>query len=170
MRIREPKPNFRKNYKSGALVELERLANAEDRRKHPNVDVKYLAPLIYYDHDTNSLTKAVLAWLTLNGHHAERINTTGRPIDNRKTYIDVLGNQRTIGSVTWIKTAGQRGSADISAIVNGKPVRIEIKFGADRQSKAQKEYQAQVEASGGTYLIVRSFQGFYDWYMEHCTE
>ena len=41
---------------------------------------------------------------------------------------------------------------------------IEIKFGSDRQSKAQKEYQKFIESSGGIYLVVKTFEDFYNWF------
>ena len=169
MRYRDTKPTYKKRYKSAALLELEKLANAEAKRRHPGIDPRYIPPRTYFDNNANALTKSVMAWLSLNHHHAERINTMGRPIDNRKIVTDVLGHKRQIGSVTWIKTAGQKGSSDISAVINGRAVRIEVKI-LDRQSQEQKEYQRQVEAAGGTYIIVRSFQAFYDWYQQFATK
>jgi len=58
------------------------------------------------------------------------------------------------------------GSADISATIKGLTVMIEVKWGRDRQSEAQKVYQAKIEKAGGIYLIIRKFEEFYDWYYE----
>ena len=37
-------------------------------------------------------------------------------------------------------------------------MKIEVKFGSDRQSEHQKEYQKAIEAAGGVYLIARTFE------------
>jgi hypothetical protein len=154
------------NRQSSAIKELNRLACQRQRELHPDVPVAYLPPHRYLDHSANGLTRCVLAWLKLNGHQAERISVTGRRIDQRQTYTDVLGQRRQVGTVKWIASSMQRGSADISAIIKGIPVKIEIKFGDDRQSDYQRTYQAEVERSGGIYLIVGTFQEFLDWYRQ----
>jgi hypothetical protein len=59
---------------------------------------------------------------------------------------------------------GTRGTADISATIAGKSVKIEVKIGSDRQSPAQHEYQKAVEQAGGIYFIASSFEQFMDWY------
>ena len=157
-------PPIGRTRKSPALQELERMANIADREKHPHVDPRYLAPRLFQDNDTGRLTTAVVEFLRLSGHQAERIHTTGRVIDKTKTFTDVLGHRRRIGSMTWIPTTGTRGSADISATVYGASVKIELKIGRDKQSEAQKDYQRAIETAGGYYVVVRSFQEFYDWY------
>jgi hypothetical protein len=43
-------------------------------------------------------------------------------------------------------------------------VKIEIKYGKDRQSEAQIRYQEMIEKAGGTYLIVKSFDDFIEWF------
>jgi len=157
-------PPIGRTRKSPALVALERMANIADREKYPNIDQRFLAPRLFYDNTTSQLTKSILAFLKLSGHQAEQIHTTGRPIDKRKTFTDVLGNRRQIGSITWIPTTGTRGSADISATIYGASVKIELKIGRDKQSEAQKHYQRAVETAGGYYVIAHSFQEFFDWY------
>lgn len=121
----------------------------------------------------NDITKAIIKFLQLSGHQAERINTMGRVIDQRKTFTDVLGYQRQIGSMKYIPTTGTKGSADISATIRrrmpdgsliGVSVKIEIKAGRDRQRPEQKEYQAAIERAGGVYMIASSFDSFYEWY------
>jgi hypothetical protein len=64
----------------------------------------------------------------------------------------------------WTKGTGTKGSADISATINGRSVKIEIKYGKDRQSEAQIRYQEMIEKAGGTYLIVKSFDDFIQWF------
>jgi hypothetical protein len=121
----------------------------------------------YSDKSANGLTRCVIDWLQLNGWQAERINTMGRPIDNRKQVTDVIGRTKTIGSMTWGKSTATRGSADISATIMGRSVKIEIKYGKDRQSADQKKYQNMIERSGGVYIIVKTFDQFYEWYNDY---
>jgi hypothetical protein len=151
--------------KSEAVKLLENLAFETLKTKRPNFP--YLTKTRYTDATSNGLTKCVIDYIKLRGFHAERINSTGAIKDNRKTSTDVLGNIRTIGSVEWIKSTTQSGTADISATIQGRSVKIEIKCKAtgDRyQSEAQKEYQKQIETAGGTYIIVRTFEDFYNWF------
>ena len=109
--------------------------------------------------DANGLTRCVIDFLNLSGHMAERINCTGRYMDRSQTFEDVTGKVRTIGTGQWIPTSGMKGTADISATINGRSVKIEIKM-KDKQSEVQREYQRRIEAAGGIYLIVRSFAEF----------
>lgn len=149
--------------KSPAVKFLEKMANDAARMKYPDTPPQWLAPRKYRDDSANGLTRCIIHFLTFKGHQAERINNTGRPIDQRKTFTDVIGRTQTIGSMKWIPGTGTRGTADISATIAGRSVKIEIKQ-SDRQSQAQKEYQQQVEVAGGIYIIVRSFEEFHEWY------
>lgn len=118
----------------------------------------------YKDDTANGLTKLIIKYIQVRGGQAERINSTGRPIDNRITYTDAIGFQRTIGSVKWIKGTSTTGTADISATVKGRSVKIEVKIGKDYQSEAQKQYQKAVETAGGIYYIARDFTSFVQWF------
>ena len=145
------------------MKELIDIATKEQRMKYPNVPNYALPKPRYTDKTANGLTHAIIDYLRFEGWQAERINTTGRYIDKRKTYQDVLGHHRVIGSGKWIPSSGQKGSADVSATIAGKSIKIEIKI-RDKQSPAQKEYQRQIEASGGVYFIARSWKDFIKWY------
>jgi hypothetical protein len=134
------------------------------KRQYPNVPRQYIPAPKYTDRTANGLTKCIIDYIRLTGGQAERINCTGRIIDSRTTCTDVLGHNRTIGSLHYIKTAGQRGTADISATIQGRSVKIEVKIGADRQSEAQKEYQRSIETSGGIYFVAKDFGQFLSWY------
>lgn len=120
----------------------------------------------YSDRTANGLTKCIVHFLNFTGHQAERISNTGRVIDNRKTYTDVLGRRGTIGSTKWIPGTGTNGTADISATIYGRSVKIEVKVGKDRQSEAQRQYQESVERAGGIYFTADTFGGFIKWYAE----
>lgn len=149
------------------IKSLTNLTLTDLRNKYPNIP-EYAIPIPKYsDRSSNGLTKCVIDWINFNGYQAERINSTGRQLDTRKTTIDATGMTRTIGSVKWIKGSSQIGTADVSATIRGRSVKIEIKCkatGDDYQSQGQKDYQSQIERAGGIYIIVRTFQGFYDWY------
>jgi len=149
-----------------AIQHLKKLAMENKQLKYPNVPPEWLAPAIYKDKTANGLTKCIIDFLTFNGWQAERINSTGRQIDRRQTVTDVLGHSRIIGSHEWIKGSGVKGTADISATVAGRSIKIEVKIGADKQSEAQCKYQSIVERAGGIYFIAKDFQGFYSWYFK----
>jgi len=118
----------------------------------------------FTDNSANALTKSIIAWIELNGYQAERINNTGRYVDNKKTVKNIMGQYITIGSGQYIPGTGTKGTADISATIKGKSIKIEVKYGKDRQSEAQKEYQVTIERSGGVYFIAKTFDDFYNFY------
>lgn len=149
------------------MKELCRLSHEMKLQKYPAVPAEWLVKTKYNDRTANGLTRCVIDFLTFKGWQAERINSTGRIVDDRKTYIDVIGRCKTIGSVQWVKGTTTAGTADISATIAGRSVKIEIKIGADRQSHWQKSYQQLIERSGGLYFIAKTFQDFYEWYNQN---
>lgn len=90
-----------------------------------------------------------MKWLTLKGHYCSRIQSQGQ-------------FQPKLGIFT--RSNVKRGIGDVLAIINGQTLMIEVKVGKDKQSQYQKDTQIEVEQSGGTYLIARDFQSFYEWY------
>jgi len=146
------------------LEKLRQLKLAKTREMYPNVPEIALPKTEYNDRSANGLTRCVLDYLLLSGHFCERTGNEGRVIDGRKTYTDVIGRQKTIGTVKRIKSSGTKGTSDLKAVINGRMVAIEIKYGADRQSQHQKDYQAMVEKAGGTYWIVKNFEQFLNLY------
>lgn len=164
----EPSKDTKKDRyrKSEAVKYLDALALDNKRAKYPNIPEAYLTVYPFKDNSANGLTKCVIAFIQLKGGQAERISTTGRAIDRTQTFEDVTGRTRTIGRVEWIKGNTTTGSADISATIQGRSVKIEVKMN-DKQSPAQKEYQRAVEAAGGIYFIARSFEAFLTWYNQN---
>jgi hypothetical protein len=142
------------------LDRLKHLKQESMLEAYPNVPKYALSAPKYEDKTANGLTKCIIEFLQLSNHQAERINTMGRPIDNRKQVTDVIGRTKTIGSMTWGKSTATKGSADISATIQGRSVKIEVKIGADRQSQDQKIYQENIEKSGGQYWIAKNFDDF----------
>lgn len=148
--------------KPNSIKELETLIFAEKVKKFK--DQPYLLKQKYTDETANGLTKCICDFIRLHGGQAERINSMGRPIDRRQTFTDVVGITRTIGSVEWVPGTTTAGTADVSATIRGRSVKIEIKIGTDRQSEAQKQYQQKIETAGGIYYIARDFTTFLNWY------
>lgn len=147
-----------------ALQHLNAVAIEQQRKRYPNFPEYAIAPKKYTDKTANGLTRCIIDFLRYTGAQAERINNTGRMIDNRETVSNVIGTIKTIGSVKWVYGSGTRGTADISATIQGRSVKCEIKIGNDRQSEHQKQYQRSIEQSGGLYVIARDFEGFINWY------
>ncbi len=148
-----------------ALQQLSALAAEAKRQQHPNVPPHALPPPRRYEDQTaNGLTWCIIDYVRLCGGQAERISSEGRVIDDRKTFQDVVGRVKSIGGIKRVYSSTQRGTADISATIKGRSVKVEVKVGKDRQSPKQKEYQQQVERAGGLYFIAKDFQRFFDWY------
>ncbi len=124
---------------------------------HPNFPQDYIPKTMYKDSTANGLTKAICDWINLHGYQAERINTMGVARTKYRTDGSVAGIQ-------WTKGTSTAGSADISATIKGRSVKIEVKIGKDRQSEAQKRYQEMIERAGGIYIIAKDFDSFVEWY------
>lgn len=124
---------------------------------HPNFPPNYIPKTMYKDSTANGLTRAICDYINYHGYQAERINTMGTAREKKTTAGKVIG-------VTWTKGTSTAGSADISATIKGRSVKIEVKIGKDRQSEAQKRYQENIEKAGGTYIIAKDFDSFVEWY------
>ena len=146
----------------------QRLINLETahlKEKYPSMPEFALAKTKWADSSANALTKSVVSFINLSGYQAERINTTGMWRQGAKLKVGE-GTRQMPGK--WTKGTGTKGSADISATINGRSVKIEIKYGKDRQSEAQKAYQKAIEEAGGVYVIAKDFEGFLKFYEQFC--
>lgn len=99
----------------------------------------------FRDDTANELTKAILAHLKYTGNFGARVNTTG-------VYDSRSGQYR--------QTNARKGMADISAVIAGKPVQIEIKAGTDKPRADQLKVQAEYRAAGGLYEFVHGFSEY----------
>lgn len=97
----------------------------------------------FSDENANELTRAVVAHIYCNGGFAGRVNT--------------MGTYRGNGYTT---TTARKGMADINACIKGKHVQIEVKIGSDKPREAQLEVKKDVEAAGGTYIFVKTFDDY----------
>lgn len=139
------------------LKRLEEMQHALDCSK-TSMPRDYVPKTKFEDRTANGLTKSVIAWIKLHNGQAERINTMGRYLPGKTVSKGFYGTTTTKGK--YIPTTSTTGSADISATIRGRSVKIEIKIGADRQSDAQIKYQQDIEAAGGIYWIVKTFDQF----------
>jgi hypothetical protein len=99
------------------------------------------------------------------GGQAERISNQGQYRAGNKIQVgtgEIAYTKQLPGK--WTPGTGTKGTADVSATIRGRSVKIEVKYGKDRQSDAQKAYQQDVERAGGTYIIARDFDSFVLWY------
>ena len=119
------KPHYRKPQ---AVRELERMALDHFRRDHPNFPEYAIPPQSYRDNTANGLTKCIVDYIRYNGGQAERVATIGMP-------------EQRGGRIVWRKSNTTKGSADISATIAGRSVKIEVKIGLDHQSEAQRRYR-----------------------------
>lgn len=148
-----------------AKDEFNQMLLAEHEAKYPDMPYRYLGK--WTDRTANGLTRMIIKFLKLKGCQAERISVTGRMVYNRKVVQNIVGQKQLIGSAYYLPTNMTKGSADISATIAGQSVKIEVKKGKDKQSHEQIMYQMEVERAGGMYIIARTFQEFYDWYVHH---
>jgi hypothetical protein len=129
--------------------------------KYPAMPINAIALTQWNDNSANALTKSIIGFLQFNNCQAERINTMGVYRKKYRTDGVAIGGQ-------WTKGTGTPGSADISATIKGRSVKIEVKYGKDRQSDAQKAYQKAIEEAGGVYVIAKDFEGFLQFYEQFC--
>lgn len=153
---------------SDAIKQLKALFLEANRRKYPTFPEGARVIPSYTDKTTNGLTRCIIDYVKLKGFHIERTGNEGRVIDTRETFTDVIGRERTVGSITRVYSSGTRGTSDLKAVIDGRFVAIEVKCAAtkDKQSEHQKNYQRQVEQSGGVYFIAETFEGFKLWFDE----
>lgn len=129
-------------------------------REYPNAYRDFGAPTIIFPdiRKANGLTRFILNFLQWSGHRATRINTQGQ-------FMQEKYNGRTV-STGFRTSTTRRGTADISATIQGRSVMLEIKIGRDSASKYQLAEQARERASGGVYEFIGDPEEFILWYDE----
>ena len=141
-------------------LELESL-----KGKYPSMDVRFIPLTDWKDTSANGLTKCIIFWINAMGGQAERISNQGQYREGKKIDVgtgEIAYKKQLPGK--WTPGQGTKGTADISATMRGRSVKIEVKYGRDVQSDAQKQYQEMIEKAGGVYQIVRDFDSFVEWY------
>lgn len=93
---------------------------------------------------SNGLTRFITDYATWMGCHANRINTSGRQVNGK-----------------WITGTTKKGTADISMIICGRSIHLEIKAGNDKPSEAQLKQQEQIRRAGGVYEFVHNIEEYF---------
>jgi hypothetical protein len=132
-----------------------------------SMNPRYLEGLItkWNDNSANTLTASIEFYINATGNQAERISNQGQYREGKKIQVgtgEIAYTKQLPGK--WTPGQGTKGTADISATINGKSVKIEVKYGRDVQSDAQKQYQQKIETAKGIYYIARDFDTFVEWY------
>lgn len=133
-----------------AIDILKEMKLAADTAKYPSIPDYAIVTRKYNDGNANGLTRCILDFIKLKGGYSVRVNTQGQ----------MRGGKWTKGTTT-------PGTPDISAIVNGKAISVEIKVGRDTLSEAQIKQAELIQAAGGLYYVARDFEGFYKWFGEN---
>lgn len=149
--------------------EYRRLWLQHHNKKFPEFFRGAADPYVYLrwpnEKKANGLTKLICTFLTWKGHHSNRINTQGQArVQKVPRYNIFTESIQTFDKVTYTKSMTKRGTPDISAIINGRAVMIEIKVGRDRLSEDQLKQMSEIEAAGGIYFVARDMPSFYEWY------
>jgi len=129
-----------------------------------SMNPKYIALTEWADNSANSLTKSIHYYINATGNQAERIGNQGQYREGNKIQVgtgEIAYTKQLPGK--WTPGQGTKGTADISATINGKSVKIEVKQ-KDKQSDVQKKYQESIEKAKGVYVIMRNFDDFVVWY------
>jgi len=133
---------------------------ADMAQRFPNLEPRHYTKCKLNDNSANGLTACIISWIRWHGGQAERVANQGQARVNKIA----LSNGLTRQTVTWTKGTGTRGTADIHAVIKGRAVKIEVKYGKDRMSEYQREYQTEIESAGGVYLIAKTFDDFLQWW------
>lgn len=128
--------------------------------QYVNIPVHARPRRSFSDKTANGLTKAILAFMELKGIKAWRQGSEGRFIQGREYTSQTTGRTQREKGMYIPRAGGGTGIGDICAVIRGRFITIEVKIGRDRQSPEQIKFQKEVEASGGVYLIAKSWVGF----------
>lgn len=157
------------NTKDSWRLEYKRLYDADLKKRSPVFYDDSVSPgdyIVWPKIGTaNGLTKAICNFIRWKGFYANRINTQGQSRVQKIPKYNLSSGRVEYLEKSWrTKSMTRKGTADIDAIITGRPVKIEVKIGADKISGDQKEEKARVEAAGGIYFVAKEMQQFYDWY------
>ena len=150
------------------LNHLRQLIEQDNEIKHPLVPphARVVNTFNTVSNKESKQLKRIAKFLNLIGGCSAEIRVTrGERKVTGVEKIDFYTGKVSGQTVTWSKGTGIKGESDITSIIRGKAVYIELKRiyknGKDRQSKAQKDFQAEKEAAGALYWIVSSYEDFY---------
>jgi hypothetical protein len=141
---------------------LKELIQAEHQRKiaKSSMPAAYVPRPRLTDKTANGLTNCIITFFDLKGIKSWRQNSTGR-YQREVRATNVIGQTITLQKGRYIPAAGGKGAGDITAVIKGIFTSIEVKIGKDRMRESQKEFKADLEKSGGVYLVVKTWDDFY---------
>ena len=136
-----------------AIALLKDAVKSRKQAQYPNVPEYAITIPKYESRTANGLSRCIIDFInSQDGCHAERISNEG-----------VMRKDKN-GAAFRATSSMQNGTADISATIHGRSVKIEIKIGNDIQSEAQKDYQRHIVNARGYYVIAKDFASFLDWF------
>jgi len=144
------------------LRELSTAYNNRSDSRYPSVPVYAKTQKTFTDNSTNELRDAILAYFDLKGIKAWPVATEGRYIAE-KWEANTIGQKVQTQKGMYIPRSKKAvGVADIAVVLppKGRYLAIEQKLGSDRQREGQKEFQQAIEAMGGLYIIVKTWEDF----------
>lgn len=129
------------------LVEL---AIEAKRAKYAGVPAEWIPKPKYSDSKNPGLIKCIHDFLTFKGFAPMAKDTQIKPVATRKgiTYMRVPINS----------------PGDITATIKGHPVIIKANANGHTLNDEHQQFRIRAEAAGIVFLVVRSFQEFFQWY------
>lgn len=85
----------------------------------------------------NSITRAVMAYLTMHGGHVVRVQSGSFAV-----------------GTAYVRGA-EPGTADLIGVFRGRAIAVEVKTPKGKQSPSQIAWSERWRASGGIYLVAR---------------
>jgi len=137
---------------------IKELALAYSNKMHSKVPAHCRPMKTFSDKSANDLTKAIIAYAKVKDFFAERQSSEGRYRPGKEV-TNVMGQKKQLPG-QWLPGQG-KGKADIKALIKGRLIEIEVKHGRDKLRPEQIEYKQQIERSGGVYLVVKTWDDFY---------
>lgn len=140
---------------------LRDLATIISKQEYANIPQHAWPKKTFRDKTANDLTKAVLAFFKYRGIKAWRQANEGRYIQPEHVH-NVIGHRITVKKGRFIpRGKASKGIGDIAAVINGIFTSWEVKVGKDTQRADQKTFQKDLEASGGKYFLIKTWDDFY---------
>lgn len=137
------------NTPTGQLKYLKALHLQQKHPAFPAVEIIAISRRKKYtDKTANGLTSMIVDYITYSGGFATRQQSQGQWNKRLKRFT---------------KSSTKKGVSDITGVLCGVAINIEVKIGKDTQRKEQQQVQQQIQAAGGSYYIAKDFTSTYDY-------